>query len=205
MTRRWRSPLFVVVTTALAACGPAVTPSEDAGPPVCLGGGDTSVRAGHTGLDFHAIQDGDELPAWTRPQGGIGTRINVLLKGYEEEVRFTGLTTQFLGPPLDVACQDDAGCGALELCDAGVCRLLLGEQTNVRLDINCQEDGTLHIPEMSVRFRNDFELEQLDGSEQELRLTFQPREGEPVSSSVDITLRVGEFVLPSWWDTGARP
>lgn len=199
---------LVVIAVGLqaSACVPAWSPDDAGAPaPTCLGDGERSVRAGHTGVDFVAIKEGDELPAWTRPQGGIGTRINVSLTGFAEDALFDGLTVQFLGTAGDgasCAAVDDPACSELETCDDGQCRLLLGNQTNVRFPLECLFDGSIHIAELPVRFRNQFQLDQLDGVEQELRVIADPREGETVSSSVLVTLNVGDFIQPSWWDTG---
>lgn len=192
----------VVVCAFALACAPSGTP-DGGGAPVCRGGGERGIDAGHTGLSFVPIVDGDELPAWARPQGGIGTRINVRLTGFDESVRRSGrLTTRFLGPSLDATCAAREDCDPLQECDDGVCRPLLAEEHRVNLPLECQEDGTLLVAEMPVRFGNQTPLSTLDGSAQELHLTLALADEEPVTTSVGVVMRVGAFVPPSWWEEG---
>jgi len=58
----------------------------------------------------------------------------------------------------------------------------------------------LLVPELPVRFRNTFELAELNGTAVEMRVTVEPFEQEPMTSSADVTIEVGEFVQPSWWE-----
>lgn len=207
-----RTSVLIAAVVIAAGCLPPLPPDAGPQPVECSGGETRAVRAGHTSLDFIPIVDGDDLPAWQQPQGGIGTRINVNLGGYGSEEGIASLTTQFLGATgTGVSCGDDedsdggtadaGACGDLEICDNGECRQLLANQTNVRFPLKCLEDETLHIPEMSVRFGNRFPLAELNGVAQELRLTAVPHTGEPMTSSVQVVLRVGDFVFPSWWET----
>ncbi|MFZ9888029.1 MAG: hypothetical protein ACO3JL_11045 [Myxococcota bacterium] len=176
----------------------------DGGPYRCEGTGDVRIAAGHTSVGFEPIADGDELPAWLRPQGGIGTRINVRLEGFSDEAVFTSLRTRFLGlDPGDECATEPEICGIRGSCEDGQCRTLLADQTNARFPIECQPDGSLLVAEMPVRFRNQFELDELDGVAQQLEVTLVPTEGNPISVSVPVVLRVGEFLQPSWWEEGS--
>lgn len=193
--------VLIIVFVGGSACVPGG--ANDAGPNHCEGGGEQRIMAGHTSTGFDPIEEGDGLPAWLRPQGGIGTRINVRLEGIGETATFTSLRTRFLGLEPGVDCTADPDvCDDRESCEAGVCRTLLADQTNARFPLNCQPDASLLVAEMPVRFRNQFQLEELDGVEQELEVTLAPTEGAPLVASVRIVLRVGEFLQPSWWEEG---
>jgi hypothetical protein len=192
-----------------AACTPP--PPGDAGPLVCTGDGlDPAVAPGLTGLGWDPFpNDGGELKTWTRPQGGIGTRINVQISGYDEDARFPGLITEVIGTTAGASCtgDDSSSCAEREACVDDVCRLLIASQANRQFPIECQEDGTLLVPELPIRFRNLFEIAELDGTEAELRITLElpvpdgeAEAPEPLSSSAIVDLSVGEFVRPSWWE-----
>jgi hypothetical protein len=191
----------LVLTLGGATCEPP--PADDAGlaDPVCTGeGADPATYPGVTGVGWEEFQDNEVLATWPRPQGGIGTRINVRAEGYDEETNFSGLTTQVFGEP-GASCQADTDCAdERAVCDGGSCRLFIANQVNRTFPVECLEDGALLVPELPVRFRNDFELTELDGADVELRVTLEPFDGEPTSSSVNLRLQVGEFIQPSWWE-----
>lgn len=194
-------PLLMWGLISGSACVPGG--ANDAGPPHCDGEGEQRVAAGHSATGFEPIEEGDELPAWLRPQGGIGTRINVRIEGVGESTIFTSLRTRFLGLEPGVECESDPeGCGDRGSCEEGVCRTLLADQTNARFPLECQSDASLLVAEMPVRFRNQFQLDELDGIAQELEVTLAPMEGAPLVTTVPILLRVGEFLQPSWWEEG---
>lgn len=201
---RWflvHTRVALVALVVGSACAPGG--GRDAGPSLCEGAGEPRILAGHTSTGFEPIEEGDVLPAWLRPQGGIGTRINVRLEGIGEGTTFTSLRTRFLGLEPGVDCGADPGvCGERESCEAGVCRTLLADQTNARFPLECQPDASLLVAEMPVRFRNQFQLEELDGIAQDLEVTLTPTEGAPLLATVPIVLRVGDFLQPSWWEEG---
>jgi hypothetical protein len=202
-----RSVLLCLAVFPLAGATCLEPPPGDAGPDasslVCPGQGAQAIDIGHTGVDFSSVSDGADLPVWDRPQGGVGTRINLLITGFGDEQRYDGLTSEVFGAP-GASCtgEDDPACIEDEVCDDGSCRLYIANQTNRQFPIDCLEDGTLHISELPLRFRNNFTSDELDNAEVELRVTLTTNDDDPavVSDSVDIFLRDGDFIQPSWWE-----
>lgn len=209
----WLAALF---TLSLGFGGATCTPPPpaDAGPdePVCTGEeAEPATLPGETGTGWEPFEGGETLATWPRPQGGIGTRINVRGEGYSDDTTFRSLTTQVFGEP-DGTCQLDQDCpDERMICDdSGSCRQFIANQVNRTFPVECREDGALLVPELPVRFRNNFELEELDGRDVELRVALSKcpedtplcdeEDEEETSSSVDVTLEVGEFVIPSWWE-----
>lgn len=232
--------LVAALPTLVASCTPPVEP-----PPPCGGNAAPCVIAGHTsaavceagsclGLDvdcetdadcFFALAAGDELPTWDRPQGGLGTRLNVRFEGFPEgtgESDFTALRTVItdafqLSDPNDPAskiacspdlcadglgceCDEGAGFRCTELADGAFCAELICKQTNRRFPLDPHPNETLVVAELPVRFENEYGLEELDGREVDLTLIGELSTGELVSQTVSVVLKVGEFVKPSWWE-----
>lgn len=224
---RWMLQMTIIFPTILfvgsmmgADC--IGTTGEDGGPdPVsCEQGDDQSVHPGKTGLTYVAVTDGTELPSWPRPQGGIGTRLNVRIDGFAEDDNFSALTvfmTKKITNPSDVAGEEGGPCieGETEstcaepsgddpelTCIEGTCMLLVTEQVNRQFPLECQSDGSLLVLEMPVRYRSQLALEDVDAIEAELTILLEPNEDEVISSEpANVTLKVGDFIEPSWWET----
>lgn len=199
-----RAALVVVpalLALAAAACVPGFAPDAGPEPNVCTGEGvERSVELGHTGADFVAVDDGDVIPAWDRPQGaGLGTHINVALVGFASGTPFQSLRVDAFGEA-GSSCSVDDDCGDREACDRGSCRLRVAGQTNVTFPIQCTAEGFLHVSELPLRFSNAVPSEELDGWAGEMRVTLTPRDGPPVEDSAMLEVKVGDFVEPSWWN-----
>jgi hypothetical protein len=162
-----------------------------------------------------AIEEGADLASWPRPQGGIGTRLNVRIGGFDEDMNFNSLTvymTQNISDPSDIAGEEGGPCIELmseeptcaepvgnepELsCIDGTCMLLVAEQVNRQFPMECQS-------EMPVRYRSQLSLDDVDTIEAKLTLMLSPTEEDETieSEPVDVVLRVGDFIPPSWWET----
>ncbi len=203
-----------IVCAAIVGCNP---PPE---PVVCDGRGEFLGLPGKTGLTFEKYASGDTLATWERPQGGIGTRLNVRLQGVEPSRRIDLFQTLIRfpvegdpgGPGEDGGiCADDADgnptiCNDEALsCLLGTCRRVIADQTNRQFPAICDDDGYLLVTEVPIRFRTRVSLADIDGREAELsiRLDEDDRDGEfTVSEPVLIRFDVGEFIQPSWWDEG---
>ncbi len=228
MSRQRISNSYLVFIAAMGlVLGGAECPGtgdEDGGPaPIeCEEGGEQSVAPGETGIRYVAIDDGGDLASWPRPQGGIGTRLNVRIGGFDEEKNFSTLTiymTKNISNPSETAGEEGGPCiddgsseptctepvgNAPELsCIDGTCMLLVAEQVNRQFPMECQSDGSLLVPEMPVRYRSQLSLDDVDGIEVNLKVTLSPSEDEETieSAPVNVVLRVGDFIAPSWWET----
>jgi hypothetical protein len=193
-----RRAALVLIAVLASGCAPGET--VDAGP-ICPGEGhERGVLLGHTGRDFVLVNSGEIIPTWRRPQGGIGTHINIALVGFPFGTPFQSLKIEGFGAPGEV-CEDTEQCADADVCDRGRCRRFICEQTNVNWPTPaCTEEQFLHVNELPVRFRNDVALEELDGMQAELRLTLTPRDGPAMEHSVDVEMKVGDFIEPSWWN-----
>jgi hypothetical protein len=195
-----RLALFALLCFAALGNGCFVVDEPDAGPRCPAEGEERGVLLGHTGRHFVLVQPGDTIPTWRRPQGGIGTHINIAMPGFSLGTPFQSLNIEGFGPE-GAACEETEQCADGETCDRGSCRRYICSQVNVQWPTpECTDEGFLHINELPVRFRNDVPLEELDGLEGELRLTLTPRDGPAVEHSVPVKMEVGDFIEPSWWN-----
>lgn len=200
---------------ALSACTGMQT-DGDPEPEVCEGEGELSIAPGETGTTFVPFQPGDILPTWDRPQGGIGTRINVKLKGLAPgdpvDLIQTIIVRPLDGPPGGVGenggeCAVDLEgnkvCNDEELsCILDSCREVITDQVNRQFPTECQ-NGSLIVTEMPIRFRTRVELNEVDGAMGELfmRLDLDDSDDEYIlSDTVEIEMDVGDFIQPSWWE-----
>ena len=204
-----------------ADCSSTGDPSDAGAPePVCEGGDTQSVAPGETGLSYVAMENGDNIASWPRPQGGIGTRINVRIDGFATETNFSSLTvfmTKTLdstsdtpgeegGPCIDTEEEDEqctSGEDEPELsCIDDICQLLVAEQVNRQFPVECQADGSLLVPELPVRYRSQLSLDDVDNIEGDLSIFLTTYDEQEVRSDpVNVVLEVGDFVEPSWWQT----
>jgi hypothetical protein len=203
--KRYGSIAVVCGAVLLGGASCVEVPGEDGGPEplVCTGEGmDPATMVGETGTDWQPFASGAVLSTWPRPQGGIGTRVNVRAEGYADEQTYEGLTTEAFGPAGATCdestnpCADDR-----EVCMDGACHFFIANQVNRTFPVECAEDGSLLVPELPIRFRNDFELDELDGLDVELRVSLDPSGDTPATvGTANVTLQVGDFVQPSWWE-----
>ncbi len=200
---------------AQTACTGEPTTGETE-PEVCEGGGELAIAPGETGTTFIPFKEGDVLPTWDRPQGGIGTRINVKIDGLGEgeavDLIQTIIVRPLDGPPGGVG--ENGGDCAVDLegnkvcnneelsCILDTCREVITDQVNRQFPTECQ-DGSLVVTEMPIRFRTRVELNEVDGAPGELfmRLDIDDDDDEYIlSDPVEIEMDVGDFIQPSWWE-----
>lgn len=246
--RMWKlySRLFVAVVvvatfSSVSACAPPPSP-----PAPCGGEREQCVEPGHTAAAicdagtcagttdacttdtdcYRLVQPGDAIPAWNRPQGGLGTRLNLRIEGVEAPyVRWmqTLITDRYqLIDETDASsrvscspasCEEGLGCECDEAAGfscvsfpsgANLCAELICDQVNRTFPLDEHPHGALVTPELPVRFQNALGLEELDGREVSLTMgvLVGPTEAsaEFIYSTVPVVLQVGEFVTPSWWD-----
>jgi hypothetical protein len=168
------------------------------------------IDIGETGGDFVAIEEGDALPSWFRPQGGIGTRVNYKISGFPEDFEFDTIATNIYLTPTGTgadgqeggACGD--GCGDGLACFQDVCRIVVSDQQNAMVPRDCLPDGSVHISELPVRYKNELTLEDLDGRNADIDVVFTIG-GETYFDAVQVVLDVGDFIFPSWWDETNQP
>lgn len=125
---------LLVATLALAGCPGSTGDGPDGG---CTGVGEPGIYPGFTGLTYQPIEQGAALPAWTRPQGGIGTRINVRATGYSEDTAWEVLRVVLAGVPAD----GPHGPGEL----GGACRVV-GEEDGGASDAGDDDGGEVDPP-----------------------------------------------------------
>lgn len=219
----------------------ACTPTPEV-PPPCGGAAERCVVPGHTsaaqcvesrclGTDeacetgrdcFRVLEAGDVLPTWNRPQGGLGTRLNLRLEGFPADAAYEALHTQILGasqpdpadPARALACTPEA-CATPETCPCDVaqgfscvtplgdeprCAELICHQVNRRFPLATDPFEASVVSEMPVRFENSWTLEALDGRSVELRMGVVLVGGDEESAHIPTLLDVGEFIKPSWWE-----
>lgn len=181
---------------------------EDAGPVSCDGAAaGEGIEVGKSGLDFEAFAPGEKLRSWIRPQGGIGTRINVRILGFSEETDFASLLTEIFLRPTGTGAPGavggdciDGGCNTGLGCFEDTCRVLVTDQSYGMFPRDCLDDGSLHVPEMSILYKIGLNLDDLDGEMVDVRETITPAGGVGVSTTTELEIEVGDFVQPSWWD-----
>lgn len=174
---------------------------------------------------YHVIAEGAELPTWDRPQGGLGTRLNLRIEGFPATQQFYSLQTIILGSKQVPAAEDTAGevmtCDVIECgtspeacpCDAAsgfsciqlpnassICAEVICNQVNRRFPLEQDTYDALVVPELPVRFQNDFGLEDLNEREVTLHMSVTTHDDEVVAASVLTKLAVGDFIKPSWWE-----
>lgn len=236
--------MFLAACCSFTASGCAPTPEP---PPLCNGIADKCVVPGlssagicdeegqcvgtndscNTDRDcFAVIAAGTELPTWDRPQGGLGTRLNLRVEGFPSTTQFSSLQTIILGSrqensgavgpddssvpcdlmqcgttPEECPCDATAGFTCIALPNEGsICAEVICNQVNRRFPLELETFDALVVPELPVRFQNDFGLEDLDNREVMLHMSVTTHAGEEVAASVLTKLSVGDFIKPSWWE-----
>lgn len=170
---------------------------------------------------FQVIAEGAELPTWDRPQGGLGTRLNLRIEGFPATEQFYALQTIILGSkqvtaeestvvcdimqcgtnPEECPCDESAGYSCIALPnEASICAEVICNQVNRRFPLELETFDALVVPELPVRFQNDFSLADLDNREVMLHMSVTTHEGQEVAASVSTKLSVGDFITPSWWE-----
>lgn len=230
-----RAPLrFAVlsIACALAACTGAA--GEDAGPPrgncesgepaVVLGSmGVTYCERGKCAFGgascevdgdcFAPLESGATLPAWIRPQGGIGTRFNVRIDGVpdDDEQIESVRTLIVLGRtevPCDVAscagticpCDRDAGEACLEEDGSATCATVLVDRTYKNFPTECRRDDAVHVEEIPIEFGIGWDLPQVDGRTADVEVHVTVDGEVHKSPRVEARLEVGEFINPASFD-----
>ena len=220
--RRFQPLSLLMLVACLGADCSSTGETGDAGDPepVCEGGETQTVAPGFTGLDYVAMENGDAIASWPRPQGGIGTRINVRIDGLPTQTNFSSLTVFMTKPvetPSDVPGEEGGPCidteeesekcitteDAPELsCIEDTCILLVAEQVNRQFPVECQQDGALLVPELPVRYRSQLSLEDIDEIDADLTIFVTTYDEQEITSTpVRVSLEVGDFIEPSWWQT----
>lgn len=178
--------LLVVVAAASCACtGPTGTgQDEDAGAPSCEQPADgRSVDVGAHGAEWVELQDGDEVPCFDRPQGGVGTHLTMRFTGFREDE----LTSADL-LRVEMTAADDG-------------RIISGYRTRA-FPTDCAADGALLLLDVPVRFDVSVPASaEIDGVAVSLVVALESDDdGEVYASGVDVTLVESEFIPPAWWE-----
>lgn len=226
-----RLALLPLVGALLSCTG--TEPSEDAGPEGICEAGEPEVIIGTMGVTncvsgkcefggascetdgdcFAPLEDGGTLPAWVRPQGGIGTRFNLRVDGvvdddeHIESMRIM-IVLERTGVSCDVAacagtqcpCDLDAGESCLEEGGVAQCAAVLVDQTYFTFPTECRGDDAVHVEEIPIQFRIGWELGQVDGRLADVEVHVSV-DGEVVASPrVQARLEVGDFIYPASFD-----
>lgn len=175
---------------------------------------------------FYPIENGADVPTWDRPQGGLGTRLNLRLEGFAPTQQFSTLQTIVLGArqsptddagddeetvvcepttcsttPEDCPCDAAAGFSCIQLPKAqAICAEVICNQVNRRFPLEADPFDAWVVPELPVRFQNDFGLEDLNGREVMLYMSVSLPNDDVEAAVVPTTLAVGDFIKPSWWE-----
>ncbi len=224
----------LLLMSASLACTPL--PTTDAGPPAPRGNceaGDAEVIVGNTGITacddgkctfggascssdgdcFSALTEGASLPAWVRPQGGIGTRLNVRVDGVADDDELIEtmrilIVLERTGVPCDVAacagtdcpCDLDAGEACLEEGGGSQCAAVLVDQTYQNFPTECRADDAVHIEEIPIQFRIGWSLEQVDGRDADVEVHLGVGGVVTESPTIKARLDVGDYVYPASFD-----
>lgn len=211
---------------------PDAGPEPDTDPGTCEAGDPVVVTAGQMGVTrceesgcafggascsvdgdcFVAVPDAYSMPAWVRPQGGIGTRYNVRIDGVATGATFETLRTLLIKertgvtctladcPGAGCPCDDTANETCVELPEGTQCAAVLVDQTNRVFPAECRADGAIHVEEVPVQFLIGWQLEQVDNQvfdlEVHMEIDGQLHQSEP--RAVEMT--VGDFIYPVSFD-----
>jgi|GEM_PF-1874059 len=197
----------------------------DAGPPPpsCTTSDEPTVALGQTDLGYVPFDDFATLRTWERPQGGLGTRLNLGLFGVSPDEDFNRVSVVFNRiPPAGASageeggacmtpmpCDDvDAGpdcmtpeCGENLTCIDDVCLLQITDQGSVNFPKECVEDQVMVVPEWPIRFfaSTGLELNDYEGMEVNVIANVESDTLPELTVSQPLTLEVGDFIPPSWW------
>jgi hypothetical protein len=211
----------LLLVTALAGCPGTTEP--DAGPEGCVGQGDPGIAIGSTGVTWAPLADGASIPAWQRPQGGIGTRVNLRIDGYASTTDFDYVRVAINAVAPETAADGDLGgaCRDTSAPDGGVadggeevvlcdrpyrcaddntCQLEVVDITYNSFPRVCQPDGSLLAPEVPIRFKTYLQVPDVDGREATLLMEVRTEAGELESAELLVTLEESEFIDPETFD-----
>lgn len=217
--------LFACVPPATGDAGPVPRGNCEAGDPdVVIGNmGVTLCEDGKCNFGgascetdgdcFSPLENGETLPAWVRPQGGIGTRFNLRVDGVpdDDELIESMRILIVLGRTevaCDVAactggtcaCDLDAGEACLEEDGSARCASVLVDQTYRNFPTECRGDDAVHVEEIPIQFRIGWALEQVDGRTAEVEVHFTAGGEVYESPRYEARMEVGEFITPASFD-----
>lgn len=228
-----RHVLLVLAACFVSACTPS---SGDGGPEPPRGhceAGEPEVVIGNMGVTacndgrcafggascesdgdcFSPLESGDTLPAWVRPQGGIGTRFNVRVDGIVDDdeqietlrvlvvLRRTEVSCDVaacLGS--SCACDRDAGERCLDEGGAARCAEVLVDKTYRNFPTECRGDDAVHVEEIPIQFEIGWDLPEVDGRTAEVEVHFGVGGEVYPSARVEARLEVGDFINPASFD-----
>ncbi len=129
------------------------------------------VDVAYRGADA-PLADGDTLPVFNPPQGGIATELDVTIEGAGFDIVET--------LQIDVA----AGSGQ---------SLSATTYMGALLPFECVREGVVHVRNIPVAFDDAFELEALDGTEVELTVTVTREDGAQSQASAAVLLAATSY------------
>jgi len=220
---------FSFAMSACVKCDPTLELCAEEGAPTCIESVEKRLEPGPTGvaecrsgtcggssLSCSVASDcivplSGEVIAWQRPQGGLGSRFNTTLYGFPAfQEPYLELQTIIIQTQRDsegqtvteeTLCNTNEGYTFDALPDGDqVCQRLIADEVNGTFPVICRADNVVAVEEDAIRFQNQWTLEDLDGAEVDVYTRVQMRDGTEVSGQAEVTLRVGDFVEPSWWD-----
>jgi hypothetical protein len=176
---------LLVVVVCAAACTGRDDPRDAGGAaPTCDAPGPLrTVDVGAHGAEWNELQDGDVVPCFDRPQGGVGTHLTMRFTGFtEDELTSADLLR------IEMNAQDDG-------------RIISGYRTRA-FPVDCADDGALLLLDVPVRFDVSVaEAASIEGVDVALVVALESDDDAAVyASSVDVTLQESDFIPPAWWE-----
>ncbi len=159
---------LVIVAFGLLGCGP---PAE---PGLCESNAEVEIGV-ETFERFvmTALSDGDRLPVFYPPQGGIATELDLLLRGVGfQTVSMVAITVD----------RSDDGARLAEVSYSGD-----------GLPLECVQDGELMLRAVPVPFSDDLVLEMLDDTDAEVTVRLERTDGEVAEDVQAVILETTDF------------
>ena len=143
------------------------------------------MQLGAHGDTWEPLDDGDDVPCFDRPQGGVGTHLTVRFTGFPEEQSGFSLLS------FDAVADKDAGAPDP----------VISAYRTRAFPLDCQPDGSLLLVDVPIRFAVGVEsADTIEGVAVHVRTTLDLADGTSLSSDVDVVLRESEFIPPAWWE-----
>ena len=215
----WSCVVLFTLLVPLAGCPDGDSP--DAGTGGCVTQSDQSIDIGQTGVGWMPLETGDTLPAWQRPQGGIGTRANLRINGYAASADFESVRVAINAVVPETADDGQLGGACRGAVDAGVqdggeatdpcdrpgrcdednvCRLEIADIIYTTFPLICQPDGSLLAPEVPIRFKTYLRLSDVHDREVSLLMELRTAQGAVEAAEVIVLLQESEFIDPETFD-----